>query len=637
MKTQMKKIAAVLFLALLWTSSALAQSSPGWSYGTVPTPAQWNAAFAGKQDFTGGALCSTAGCIMSGTLTTATPSATLVPFIIPQGAAPTSPPNGAIWTTSAGMFAEINGATVGPFTSSTVASIIIGTTTITGGNANGLLYNNGGLAGNLATANNGVLITSGAGLPSISSTLPSGLSIPSPTVTTAFTATGLVTLADLATQAANTVLVNATSGAASPTAQAVSTCSAAGDALNWTTNAGFGCNTSITAAAVPASGLTGATLATGVTASSLTSLGTLTALTVSGTATLSGITGTVQCLHVNTSGVISGTGSDCGSGGGGGTPGGSNTQVQVNSSGVFGGISGVTSNGTSLTIANADLILSGSSSGSSTLEAPATGGGVATLPAGAGTLVYSNVAALSSLTSVGTIGTGTWQGTAIAPTYGGTGQNTSSSTGVPQVASGTWSVSTTLPSGLTAPSLTVTSAFTATGLVTNADLVNSTITLGSTAMSLGSTYTTIAGSLTLSGTINISGTFQSGGNAMTFPGSAATIAALNLADQTLSGGANVTSDNLGTVTTGTTTIDCGLRPLQYMTNGGASTLSAPVNDGTCAIQITNNSGAGAITFSGFTVNSSYTGAIPDTTNGHKFVVFIARANGSSIYNVVPQQ
>lgn len=93
------------------------------------------------------------------------------------------------------------------------------------------------------------------------------------TMTGSFTATGLVTLADLATQATNTVLVNATSGTASPTAQSVSTCSTAASALIWTTNTGFGCNTSITANAVPAANLTGSTLAAGVTASSLTSVG----------------------------------------------------------------------------------------------------------------------------------------------------------------------------------------------------------------------------------------------------------------------------------------------------------------------------------------------------------------------------
>lgn len=88
-----------------------------------------------------------------------------------------------------------------------------------------------------------------------------------------------IALTSLATQATNTVLGNATSGTAVPTALAVGTCSTAASALIWTTNTGFGCNTSITAAAVPASGLTGATLASGVTASSLTSLGTITSLT----------------------------------------------------------------------------------------------------------------------------------------------------------------------------------------------------------------------------------------------------------------------------------------------------------------------------------------------------------------------
>jgi hypothetical protein len=82
-------------------------------------------------------------------------------------------------------------------------------------------------------------------------------------------------IGDLATIATNTVVVNNTSGSAAPTAQAVSSCAAAGDALIWTTNAGFGCNTSITAAAVPASGITGTTLPVGIITSSLTKVGAL--------------------------------------------------------------------------------------------------------------------------------------------------------------------------------------------------------------------------------------------------------------------------------------------------------------------------------------------------------------------------
>ena len=50
-----------------------------------------------------------------------------------------------------------------------------------------------------------------------------------------------------------------------------------------------------------------------------------------------------------------------------------------------------------------------------------------------------------AITTVGTIGTGTWNGTAISATYGGTGINTSSATGVGIVTSGTW----TTPAQLT--------------------------------------------------------------------------------------------------------------------------------------------------------------------------------------------
>lgn len=58
-----------------------------------------------------------------------------------------------------------------------------------------------------------------------------------------------------------------------------------------------------------------------------------------------------------------------------------------------------------------------------------------------GTTLNSSVVS-SSLTSVGTIGTGVWQGTAVDSQYGGTGQNFSASTGLVKVASGTMSAAT---------------------------------------------------------------------------------------------------------------------------------------------------------------------------------------------------
>ncbi len=73
---------------------------------------------------------------------------------------------------------------------------------------------------------------------------------------------GSVALTNIAAQATNTIVGNATSGSAAPTALAIGTCSTASSALIWTTNTGFGCNTSITANAVAVGGITG--LGTGV-------------------------------------------------------------------------------------------------------------------------------------------------------------------------------------------------------------------------------------------------------------------------------------------------------------------------------------------------------------------------------------
>lgn len=73
------------------------------------------------------------------------------------------------------------------------------------------------------------------------------------TIQGTFTATGLIGLANLATQAADTLLANATGGAASPTAVTIGSCSAASSALTYNTSThAFGCNT------ISAAGLTSA-------------------------------------------------------------------------------------------------------------------------------------------------------------------------------------------------------------------------------------------------------------------------------------------------------------------------------------------------------------------------------------------
>jgi hypothetical protein len=66
-------------------------------------------------------------------------------------------------------------------------------------------------------------------------------------------------------------------------------------------------------------------------------------------------------------------------------------------------------------------------SGASSLTLTTTGITNVTLPL-SGTLITSGVTSLPSLVTVGTIGTGTWNGTIISPIYGGTGVNNGSST-----------------------------------------------------------------------------------------------------------------------------------------------------------------------------------------------------------------
>ena len=65
----------------------------------------------------------------------------------------------------------------------TTPGITVGSTVVTSGVTNGLLYANGSVLGNLATLGSGVLVTSAGGIPSIATTLPSGLTVPSPTFT----------------------------------------------------------------------------------------------------------------------------------------------------------------------------------------------------------------------------------------------------------------------------------------------------------------------------------------------------------------------------------------------------------------------------------------------------------------------
>jgi hypothetical protein len=64
---------SVLFAALLWFLAAFPaqaqQSSPGWTFGYVPTPAEWNFWWGKKVDWAGAGYCPTTGCTFTGAVT----------------------------------------------------------------------------------------------------------------------------------------------------------------------------------------------------------------------------------------------------------------------------------------------------------------------------------------------------------------------------------------------------------------------------------------------------------------------------------------------------------------------------------------------------------------------------------------
>ena len=107
-------------------------------------------------------------------------------------------------------------------------------------------------------------------------------------------------------------------------------------------------------------------------------------------------------------------------------------------------------------------------------------------------------------------------------------------------------------------------------------------------------------------------------------------------NQTISGGFALTPNNIGTVSSGTTTPAPASGNYQYYTNNGAHTLAAPSSDCAIDILITNGASAGAITFSGFTTGAT-AGDSLTTTNTHKFIVSIRRINAVATYSVYALQ
>lgn len=105
----------------------------------------------------------------------------------------------------------------------------------------------------------------------------------------------------------------------------------------------------------------------------------------------------------------------------------------------------------------------------------------------------------------------------------------------------------------------------------------------------------------------------------------------NVENQVLTGGARVTSKSLGTITSGTLTLDTGGRPVQHYTNGGAHSLNPGTNGGSIQVDITNNATAGVINTAAYT---KVAGAF-DTTNAHSFRCWSSVGNAGSMLVIQP--
>jgi fibronectin-binding autotransporter adhesin len=229
------------------------------------------------------------------------------------------------------------------------------------------------------------------------------------------------------------------------------------------------------------------------------------------TLTLSSLTGSTQCLHVNTAGLISGTGADCGSGGGGSawsglTSGTNTTGAFLLGSGSSLGVTGTGTNaatsvtglsvttGKTLTASNS-LTLTGTDATS--FAFPATSGTIETLNS-AQTITalktFGTNISIGGVTVAGATGTGnavfatspsiaspTLTGTVTLPITGSTQCVHVNSAGVP---SGTGSDCGSGGGGVTTTGTPATgnlTKFSASGTITNADLTGDVTTAGGVA------------------------------------------------------------------------------------------------------------------------------------------------------------
>jgi hypothetical protein len=288
--------------------------------------------------------------------------------------------------------------------------------------------------------------------------------------------------------------------------------------------------------------------------------------------------------------------------------------------------------------------------GAATGTSLALGGGTAlttTNRTGTGNLVLATSPTLVTPALGAATATSLTLTTDLAVADGGTGRSTST-TAYGLLAAGTTATGAhqTLAAGATTeilvgggaaalPSWTTATGSGAPVRATSPTLVTPTLGVATATSINGLTVTTSTGTLTITNakTLSVSNSLTLAGTdstTMTFPSVSATVAALNVEDQALTGGVIVTSKSLGTITTGTVTPDPGDRPMQHYVNGGAHTLAPSLNVGSILVDITNDASAGAITTSGFDL---VTGDAFTTTDTDAFRCHISIGSAGSLLQV----
>ncbi len=222
----------------------------------------------------------------------------------------------------------------------------------------------------------------------------------------------------------------------------------------------------------------------------------------------------------------------------------------------------------------------------------------------------------SSLTSVGTIGTGTWQGTLISPTYGGTGVNNGSNT---LTLGGNLTTS-----GAFATTLTMTAATSLT-LPTNGTLVNipSSVSGNGTATALtggASTGTTgqNGGAVTVTGGASTSGTGINSGGSVTITGGASNTTAGIGGSVTINGGQGSSANGNGSITIGTTNTDT--------ITIGAVNKTITIGDTRIVNLSSSTTGTTACTFSSVYNNGTY--------NGGEFLIKATNSTNTELVKVL---